>query len=300
MNIERVSVDLVITKRTTLIKKVLNNLRLCISYFCLLCITLIFSFQLSATDKKQDIIIVSDDMPASTVDLETESLYYIQDQIQGELIFSEVTASHRRAWRILTARPNVCIYNKVKNVQRERLAIFTKYPLVIFPPNRLIIFDSPNLSYNVSLTKLVKEQNLKIGVLDGRSYGKSLDEEIAELQSYLVILPGYLSAKRLRHMLVQGKLDAIIEYAAIFLGDPDLGIPNERVSFHQLDTATEFIPGYIACSKSEIGAYVVNLFDEALHKGKSIKKLIEMNKKEFPLTEHEAIEQTFNKLHSNE
>ena len=77
MNIEKESVDIVITKRAMFIRKVLNTLRLCLSYFVLLCVTAIFSFQLSAADKKQDIIIVSDDMPISTVNIETEALHYI-------------------------------------------------------------------------------------------------------------------------------------------------------------------------------------------------------------------------------
>jgi uncharacterized protein (TIGR02285 family) len=299
MNIEKVPVQVVKTKRGMLIKKVLCTLRFYLPYFSLLCVTLIVSFQLSAAEKKQDIIIVSDDRSPSSLDLATKSFYYIQELLKDKLTFSEVSSTHRRAWRLITARPNVCIYNKVKNAPRERLAIYTKYPLVIFPPNRLMTFDSPNLSYNVSLTQLVKEQKLKVGVVDARSYGKGLDEEIAEIQSYLVILPGFLSAKRLRKMFVQGKLDAIIEYSAVFLDDPDLDIPSERLSFHQLDSATEFVSGYIACSKSEMGAYVINLFDKMLHKEKNIKKLIEMNQKEFPQAEHKAIEDAFNKLHNH-
>lgn len=282
------------------IKKVLRSLRLYILYCSLLCVTLIVSFQLLAADNKQEIVIVSDDRAPATDDLATRSLSYIQEQMKDKLIFSEVFSTHRRVWRVLTARPNICIYNKVKNEQRERLAIYTKYPLVVFPPNRLMTFDSPNLSYNVSLTKLVKEQNLKVGVVDGRSYGKKLDEEISELQSYLIILPGYLSAKRLRKMFIQEKLDAIIEYSAVFLSDSDLDIPRERLSFHQLDTATESVSGYIACSKSAVGVDAVNLFNKVLHIEKNITKLIEMNQKEFPQTEHQAIEDAFNKYHSNE
>lgn len=282
------------------IKNILYTLRIYLPYFSFLCVTLIASFQLSAADKKQEIIIVSDNRSPSTVDLATESLIYIQAQLNDQLTFSEVFSTHRRAWRVLNARPNICIYNKVKTTQRERLAIYSKYPIVVFPPNRLMIFDSPNLPYNVSLTKLVMEQKLKVGVVAGRSYGKKLDKEIAELQPYLIILPGYLSAKRLRKMFIQEKLDAIIEYSAVFLSDSDLDIPMDRLSFHQLDTATEFVSGYIACSKSAVGLDTINLFNKVLHIEKNQKKLIEMNQKEFPQTEHKAIEDAFNKHHNNE
>jgi uncharacterized protein (TIGR02285 family) len=258
------------------------------------------SFQLLAEDSSQEIIIVSDSRsPSSGIDLATKSLYSIQEQLKDNLSFSEVFTTHRRAWRVLIARPNICIYNKVKNADRERFSIYTKYPLVVFPPNRLIIFDSPNLSYNVSLTKLVKEKKLKVGVVDGRSYGKKLDEEIAKLESYLIILPGYLSAQRLRKMFIQEKLDAIIEYSAVFLDDSDLVIPSERLSYHELDTATEFVAGYIACSKSAVGENAINLFNTALHTEKNQRNLIKMNQKEFPKTEHKAIEEAFNKLHGN-
>jgi len=258
------------------------------------------SLQLSAKNSKQEIIIVSDSRsPASAIDLATQSLYSIQEQLKDNLTFNEVFSTHRRAWRVLIARPNICIYNKVKNADRERFSIYTKYPLVVFPPNRLITFDSPNLSYNVSLTKLVKEQKLKVGVVAGRSYGNKLDEEIDELQPYLIILPGYLSAQRLRRMFIQEKLDAIIEYSAVFLADTNLDIPSERLSFHQLDTATEFVSGYIACSKSAVGENAINLFNKVLQTEENQKNLIKMNQKEFPKTEHKAIEEAFNKHHNH-
>lgn len=299
MNIEKKLIHLIKTQLWT-IKKALLTLCIHSRSLFMVCITLMVSLQLSAEDSKQEIIIVSDSRsPASAIDLATQSLYSIQEQLKDNLIFSEVFSTHRRAWRVLIARPNICIYNKVKNAERERFSIYTKYPLVVFPPNRLIIFDSPKLSYNVSLTKLVKEQKLKVGVVAGRSYGKKLDEEIAELQSYLIILPGYLSAQRLRKMFIQEKLDAIIEYSAVFLTDSNLDIPSERLSFHQLDTATEFVSGYIACSKSAIGENAIKLFNKALRTEENQKNLIKMNQKEFPKTEHKAIEEAFNKHHNH-
>lgn len=299
MNSEKVPANSVITKLCMAIKKTLSTLRLYLPYFYLLSLALMVSWQLSAAVGKPETVFISDDKASPSIDLSSKVLFYIQEQLEEQLSFSEVFSTHRRAWRILTARPDICLYNKVKTIQRERLAIFTKFPITVFPPNRLIIFDSPKLSFNVSLTKLVKEHNLKVGIVDGRSYGKGLDEEIAELSSSLIILPGYLSAIRLRKMFIQGKLDAIIEYTAVFLSDKSLDIPSKRLSFHQLDTATEFVSGYIACSKSEQGVYTINLFNQVLHLEDNKHKLIEMNQKEFPQTEHKAIEGAFNKLHSN-
>ncbi|MDP2559666.1 ABC transporter substrate-binding protein [Psychrobium sp. 1_MG-2023] len=262
-------------------------------------ITLLASFQLLARDSKPEIIFVSDNQASPSIDFASAYLYRLQSQLSHKISFDSVRSSHRREWRLLTDLPNVCVYNKVKNSQRELLAEFTQYPITVFPPNRLIVFNAKGLPYSVSLTDMVNTHKLRVGIVEGRSYGEALDQEIATIKPQLVVLSGYLSAMRLREMFMQGKLDAIIEYSAVLLHDENINIPIEHLSFHQLSNAKEFIYGYIACSKSREGKYAIKLFNQQLHLKSNIEELIKVNQAPFPETEHKAIENTFKKLHTD-
>ncbi|NMP31688.1 hypothetical protein HII17_08950 [Thalassotalea sp. M1531] len=44
----------------------------------------------------------------------------------------------QREWHEVTNAENVCLYNKTYNPQRAETTIFSRYPVMAFPPNRLI------------------------------------------------------------------------------------------------------------------------------------------------------------------
>jgi len=67
---------------------------------------------------------------------------------------------------------------------------------------------------------------------------------------------------RVRQMLIDGKLDAVIEYSATFL---TLNTSSKALlSFHRLAESSEVIYGYLACAQSPQGQQVIALFDKLL------------------------------------
>ncbi|MBQ4836498.1 ABC transporter substrate-binding protein [Pseudoalteromonas luteoviolacea] len=219
--------------------------------------------------------IVSDYNPSfgeAPGDLATQLLLIITRNLKNDMKIDFVPASREREWRELQNQENVCLYNKVKTPQREAMGVFVSFPLMAFPSNRLILRNKKFVSIEVSL-KDALSMGLRIGVTQGRSYGLEIDDFIKANTDRMFISEGNDSAFRLRQMLVQGRLDGIIEYSSVFVTD----FPSEEVlkdiSFHAIGDTTATIFGYIACSDSRTGRAAVDLFERTLQK-RTIQELI--------------------------
>lgn len=220
--------------------------------------------------KPLKIEIVSDYNPSfgeSPGDLATQLLLIITRNLDKEMSIEFVPASREREWRELKHHQNICLYNKVKTPEREAMAVFVSFPLMAFPSNRLILRNKKFVSIEISLKKALA-MGLRIGVTKGRSYGLEIDDFIKANADRMFIGEGNDSAFRLRQMLVQGRLDGIIEYSSVFVTD----FPSEEVlqdiSFHAIGDTQATIFGYIACSDSRIGRAAVDLFERTLQKRK--------------------------------
>ncbi|KZN45906.1 hypothetical protein [Pseudoalteromonas luteoviolacea] len=242
-------------------------------FVLLICVFLsFFSFS-----KPLKIEIVSDYNPSygeSPGDLATQLLLIIARNLNNEMAIEFVPASREREWRELKHHENVCLYNKVRTPERETMALFVSLPLMAFPSNRLILRNKKFVSIEVTL-KTALSMGLRIGVTKGRSYGLEIDDFITANTDRLFIGEGNDSAFRLRQMLVQGRLDGIIEYSSVFVTD----FPSEEVlkdiSFHAIGDTKATIFGYIACSDSKVGRRAVDLFERTLQKRKIQDLIIE-------------------------
>lgn len=191
----------------------------------------------------------------------------LSQQLNAELI----PASRLREWRELTTQPDVCLYNKVKTPERLKYAEFTSHPIVAFPPNRLVTHLGKNLPDRVSLQQLVDNKRFNIGVVEGRAYGNAIDNWLAQNTQKVTWISGKDAAKRLRMMFARGKFDAVIEYSATFMAEPE--IDTNKLSFHQLIESNEMVFGYIACARSDQGKAVIGMFNE-LMRDVSVQKMI--------------------------
>ncbi|KNC67843.1 ABC transporter substrate-binding protein [Pseudoalteromonas ardens] len=212
--------------------------------------------------------IVSDYSPDSNkapADLATQLLLKLEETLEDKLILTFMPASRKREWRELVRNPKACLYNKVKTPEREAMALFTPYPLMSFPANRLILKDQPNIPDTVSLGTIVR-MGLNIGVSEGRSYGLDIDNFILENRRAFWISQGNQSAFRLRTMLSQGKLDGIIEYSSVFINEHPSAQALNGYSFHAIEEAGLTIFGYIACAKSNEGKRAVDFLQSALQR----------------------------------
>ncbi|RZM80784.1 ABC transporter substrate-binding protein [Pseudoalteromonas rubra] len=212
--------------------------------------------------------IISDYSPDSNqapADLATQLLLKIEQTLQGKVTLDFMPASREREWRELVRNPNACLYNKVKTPEREAMALFTAYPLMSFPANRLILKNQPNIPDTISLGTAVR-MGFSIGVSEGRSYGLEIDNFIAANRNAFWVAEGNQSAYRLRTMLSQDKLDGIIEYSSVFINEHPSAQALNGYSFHAIEEAGLTIFGYIACAKSNKGKQAIDLLQAALQR----------------------------------
>ncbi|MDP2636827.1 ABC transporter substrate-binding protein [Pseudoalteromonas sp. 1_MG-2023] len=250
------------------------------------------SWQLIAEPKPYTVQLMTDFAPQLGGDpqnIATVHMLALEKALKGKIKLQFAPASRMREWQQLHAFEDVCLYNKVKNPERMQNAIFTRYPIMAFPANRLIVLNNPELPKNLSLFDAVNKYHLTIGITSGRSYGHVIDQYIDEHPESFLSLPGTTSAARLSKMLFEKKVDAIIEYSAVFISRHGKDTRIKSASYLTIENANDAIFGYIACSKSEQGQKVTELFDSALQTKKIQQQIINAHAEVIPEPEKELI-----------
>ena len=94
-----------------------------------------------------------------------------------------VVANAARTWLMLAAKEPVCYVGALQTPEREKQAYFT--PFAMLPPLQLVVRKDSldkfplNADGEVKLPELLASPGLTGLLIDTRSYGKSLDDEIA-------------------------------------------------------------------------------------------------------------------------
>jgi len=215
------------------------------------------------------------------LDLSSRIIFNLQKQLSSDVKISYERADRTREWLLLNKRSDVCLYNKIKTQARLAQGLYTKTPMNIFPANRLVVSKKLNIPQHTSISEAIHQYGLKIGVVAGRSYGEAIDRKIAYEKENMVIIRGEYAALRLRSMLMQNKLDGIIEYQEVFIDDIGKEKSDKTIAYIEMSDIPPFILGYIVCSKSVLGKKAVEMFDELLMTKKVRDMIIEEHKKEF-------------------
>lgn len=202
-----------------------------------------------------------DDTPQNAA---TKLMLDIEKALDGQLSLAFVPASRLREWKQLHTSPDVCLYRKVKNAAREENAIFNQYPIMAFPANRLITLNKPHLPKQMSLADAIGKYRLKVGFTSGRSYGEEIDNYLSVNSGSFIALAGTTSAARLSRMLFEKKIDAIIEFTAVFFSRHNKDPRINDAQYIEIKNASNTLFGHIACSKSPQGKQAIKLFDNVL------------------------------------
>ena len=226
--------------------------------------------------------------PNSNADMVTRLLIDISKRLYPQLEIDFMPASRIREWRTLSMYPNTCLYNKVKNPEREALAYFSVRPLTAFPSNRLVLRDKKGFSADVALSDLVKT-DFKIAITKGRSYGKNIDDFIKSHPQLFVVSEGEESAKRLRKMLMQGRFDGMIEYTSVIISEYAEVLGENKISFHRIIDQAPSVFGYIACAKTPQGKQAINLFNKKMAESEVQELIIEAHRDLFSPYERDFI-----------
>jgi len=215
------------------------------------------------------------------LDLSSRIILNLQEQMSKNVNISYERADRTREWLLLNKRPDVCLYNKIKTKARMAQGLYTKTPMNIFPANRLVIKKVHDIPQHTSISDAIHQYGLKIGVVAGRSYGEAIDRKIAFEKQNLVIIRGEYGALRLRSMLMQNKLDGIIEYQEVFVNEIGKEKSDKSLSYIELSDIPPYILGYFVCSKSEQGKKAIEMLDELLLTKKVRDMIIEEHEREF-------------------
>lgn len=244
-----------------------------------------------------DIQIMADFVPQNGGNPENEATTFLlaaAAEIGDEISLHFIPASRLREWQQLSKMNNVCLYNKLKTPEREVHAVFSQYPLMAFPANKLVIFNKPTIPNSITLLQAIYYYNLKIGITKGRSYSKEIDDFIRLNNAHFFSLEGATNAPRLGQMLFQNKIDAVIEYQGIFSRRFKRVQDIEKIRYISIKPQQGAAFGYIACSPTNAGKQAIALFDKAL-KTKKVRTLIsERLMALFPEGENTQIVNAFN------
>lgn len=184
-----------------------------------------------------------------------------------------IVANAARTWHMMAAKEPVCYVGALQTPEREKQAYFS--PFALLPPLQLVVRKETlqrlpmNADGEVLLPELLADAQLKGMLVDTRSYGKGLDEEIAKRarkDAVSIVQAGDLG-KTVPLMLAAKRGDYLIEYDFV-------------INYHRLQTGAELnaltvvpIAGFskpvvsnIVCSRSPWGLQAIRRIDAILAK----------------------------------
>jgi len=246
---------------------------------------------LAGVDEKQPKIIWLVDNAKSylgQVDYENLSI----EQQSRQLLFAQVVnydieahvTSLDQTSGLLKQNNNVCMGELLKTPERVSKYLFSQ-PYTFSLGQRLYYMATQHNKRKepILLTDfMAKQQGKRLGLVEGRSYGKVLDQEIGDLPEN----KKYTTKKALREdsmlqLLTQGKFDYLIEYPNIvrnFLSQIDV---KEQLRSSPLAGSSAYAVGHIMCNKTptnkdfigQLNYYLTELYGEGIFK-ESLRKTV--------------------------
>ncbi|MCL1067611.1 hypothetical protein L2735_12465 [Shewanella olleyana] len=197
---------------------------------------------------------------------EMEVISLLTEFSDNQLTFEQQQVSMTRGWLELSKQQNSCMFNKIKTPERLEVASFSRYPITIYPPLRLIALakNQQVFANQLDFAKLPPNTQGQIGVVKDRSYGDYIDQKINRNPHEFYVRGGMSSSNRLVDMLKAERVLGIIEYSEVvdaYLRDNDKSLDYVSIPIRHVDQA---IYGYIACSKGEKGDEIIAEIDRVM------------------------------------
>lgn len=198
-----------------------------------------------------------------SINIESLIFQRLQQLALPDIQISSLILSNKRAEELLMGPGQYCSMSKIKSTEREKYLQFADTATSIYPPLQLISLNRGD-SEPVDLAALLqKKPAVKIGVVNGRTYGKDIDHLIQSYPQHFFRKSGNDSAQNLSLMLQKGRLDAIIEFAAIVRNSVELTQDSKAVSAAPIK-GQPVIRGYIACQKGALGSELIQRMNKKM------------------------------------
>ncbi|MDH0863096.1 TIGR02285 family protein [Mitsuaria sp. GD03876] len=181
--------------------------------------------------------------------------------VQHEVVF----ANAKRSWQMIENGDEVCRANLVRTTEREKSAYFTNTQLT--PPPQLIVRRDRlkrlprNAAGEVRLAQLLADTSLRGALIDGRSYGPALDEQLAArpAASAVALYSPRDFGARVLQMLSLDRADYSVDQdmALVMAGNPPdlVSVP--------IQGASELVMAGIACPRTPWGLAAIRGIDKA-------------------------------------
>ncbi|MBQ4889965.1 hypothetical protein J8L86_08945 [Shewanella sp. MMG014] len=197
---------------------------------------------------------------------EMEAIALLTEFSDEQLSFDQEQVSMTRGWLELSKQQNSCMFNKIKTAERESVAHFSKYPISVYPPLRLIVMSHHRELFpkEFDLANFPADTHGQLGVVKDRAYGDFIDEKIKRNPHQYYIRGGMGSSNSLIKMLKAERVKGIIEYSEVvdaFLRDNNQSLDYQSIPIRHV---TQPIYGYIACSQGEKGKKVIAEIDRIM------------------------------------
>lgn len=213
--------------------------------------------------------VLTDALTSISVDSENLLLKKLQQLDKYNIVFQR--ASILRIEHVLKASENTCIANRILTPERQQYSVYTS-PQSLYLTVRLYqlkngvqipeyVFDSEgSISSLPALFDALP--NTKVAIGEGVSYGRLIDQQIAQLdENNTYRRTGNYRIKLLGKMFLNNRVEFLIYYPSeiqMFTDDE-----SELISY-RLGNANKFVLGRVTCSKGEFGEQVIEDINQVL------------------------------------
>ena len=221
--------------------------------------------------------------PLYIVDGERKGEGIVDQALQRQLLPALSGYRHRivevplqRLELTIKIEPQACALGLLKNPEREKTMLFSIPFLAQIPPGVLVrgtdrerVAPYLERSGKLSLSKLLADGRLVVGVGSARSYGATIDQLLAPYKGKSNLFTSFATrpAQSLLQMEALGRVDVVpgFPYEAAYLGIAT-GEGARALRFYPLAEQPDFILGHAVCAKTEFGAEVISAIDAVLRK----------------------------------
>ena len=240
----------------------------------------LFSTNSWAVEKPVKATLVSDFSKESLggSSFELDILEWVSDSGPLEVEFTRKHVSLTRALSLLSEITNACVLNVIKTEDRQEVAVYSKRPLTVYPPIRLITLAKHNIELPdpFDLYRLTDKHPWVVGVVATRRYGIKIDSFISRHRDILYQRPYTSSVKRFVDMLESGRIDGILEFTRSVEEYINIsGRKDLKLRVTSLMQANKVVFGYLACAKTAEGRKIIEAVDTAYNSEPLKKRIID-------------------------
>ncbi|MEX0298620.1 MAG: hypothetical protein AB3N28_06090 [Kordiimonas sp.] len=214
----------------------------------------------------------------------------------GKIQPTYLRMSDPRGWKEFLSQGEICLFDKIKTPERQKVAYYSKFPKDIYPPQRLYVRPGVVSQFeNVkSLEQMLAETKLVIGIAGSVNYGTDIMPVIAKYYHRFFVLSSATDHEAtLDKMLRSKRIDGILRSgAADWAGHKDF----VQIPIEEADPA---ILGYIICPKSDRGRKIINIIDEAMAKPEFQTFILKTHLETFHQSEHVFLRKQFEEIYGN-